>query len=182
MDKDKRPGRMGSTRWTCQTRWAGPAQPCCWWSPSSPFLLINFYSVDQYLISPCFVGLTLISAVHNCFYCCSEKTVLKVLISPLSFFSCGKNRLKVEQPFLFCSSSKLFCVIWKKAIPGLEFGQLFVWYLLNGATSQQKWPLLSPTCLPRKLFSLARANNGRLSPFRAVLGDLVRSKRQFKRN
>ena len=47
-DGDKRPGRKGSTRWTCQTRPASPAQPC--WSASAPFL-INFYTFsDQILL------------------------------------------------------------------------------------------------------------------------------------
>ena len=46
-DGDKRPGRKGSTRWTCQTRPASPAQPC--WSASAPFL-INFCSFSDLIL------------------------------------------------------------------------------------------------------------------------------------
>ena len=130
-DGDKRPGRKGSTRWTCQTRPASPAQPC--WSASAPFL-INFCSFSD-LILVLFWSI----AGQFCWLNSGEDAVSLVKCSTVFCVFCKGAVSHVQCSStgfcLFCFHS--FCLFYKGPVFLQRF--LFVLQLLISRCSLLLW-------------------------------------------
>ena len=112
-DGDKRPGRKGSTRWTCQTRPASPAQPC--WSASAPFL-INFCSFSD-LILVLFWSI----AGQFCWLNSGEDAVSLVKCSTVFCVFCKGAVSHVQCSSLFVLLPQILLVLQRSSVPPKVF-------------------------------------------------------------